>query len=243
MLVKGSRLGLLLRNAGFVVLAERPSPLHDLFLGRPYSEDLALQISVSASGRKGEAVYAYVGVTVIFGENATKGLIELDLLKEIASNKERAWTIIETREQAIAWEKSLARVAPARAEALARDKGPELLERTRDARDAAARYLGLLAPVADPSAVRSALERLSTAEQRETADRWTEYGAIQQMPNGTSAYYVSALAMLVHGEAVEGRPAPFARKKPIEEDALFWRIQLLVDLLFRQHGDVWRQAE
>jgi hypothetical protein len=119
----------MLREHGFTYGPESRTS-DDLIFTRPsHISDLFESIIVSCQGKRGEAVYASVGVSVT-NEVAYKIFGDVKLLEELAEDSERGWTIIEDGIKARKWESRLAALGPVRAKEWADVRGPRLLEET-----------------------------------------------------------------------------------------------------------------
>jgi hypothetical protein len=189
------------------------------------------QLIVKGAGKHREAIYADAAVSIVRGQVATKGLVELALLDELATDSERGYAIVRTDAQAIEWEKRFAELAPSRVVALAVEKGPQLLLQTLEARNAAAKYASLLSGERDLDELHAKLFAQATSDQRKEALRLTEWPGVLRIRGAENLYRTATLAIAIFSEDVEGRVDAFVGADPLENRELMWRIQILVDRL------------
>lgn len=241
MKIQPKRLLSMLTPLGFAL--GRVSTIEDSFELVRVSKTPALYeaVMVSSQGKRGEAVSATIGISVT-KLVMTKGLVETRLLMEVADVKElvdeygfwvpgRGQAIIETTERAKQWEEQLASVASERAAEMAADVGPELLERTKSARNAVGKYLECLSDIKEVGnqlrCLRQQAERPIVAEAERLAN-WP--GVLQEV--GTEEVYLMATLCILHFQHhVENTTGSFIGCDPLENEQLMWRIQLLVDKL------------
>ena len=111
---------------------------------RPTSNPELFQVvSIDASGKRDEAVAAHAGITLV-RYIFRKGLIDQCVVLDVAEDQERAWTIIETEQEARRWEGQFAQIVPLRAAEYAEQHGPDLLQRTKKVRAWASICIGLI---------------------------------------------------------------------------------------------------
>jgi hypothetical protein len=160
-----------------------------------------------------------------------KGFMESRLLRELAEDQERGWTIIKTTSQATKWESKLVQSAPEAAARFEAEQGTALLERSKPLRECVNRYLQKLV-IVDSSAnglleIRKQADDITLGE----ADRLMASVAIQQIPKCEELYELACLCVLRYSLEVEGPGVSYFGQDPLENVALMWRIQLLVDKL------------
>ena len=219
---EGFELGWVGEPGGFALV--RASHLPDLFD----------QVWVDSAGQGGEAVSAYIGVSVVRGQGGTKGLVELTPLAEIAGVPERGYTLITKKNQTLEWEGRLAAVAGVRAKEFADAKGQGLLASTAAARSAAARYFGWLDAGSESNGSYARLRDRATPEHIEKARRLARWPGVLRFEEGHALYDLAALCLVLFEETVEGTRGHFCSADPLENSDVMWRIQLLVDLLARK---------
>src|SRR5689334_17378277 len=103
MKVEPSRLANALRDERFQLAHQACGDNAFVLLREDLAPDLFQWIWVNASGKRGEAVFAYAAVSVAKWI-AFKGLMDLRPMIELGENPERGTTIIETDVKAQAWE-------------------------------------------------------------------------------------------------------------------------------------------
>jgi hypothetical protein len=158
--------------------------------------------------------------------------MEVRLLDEMAEDKVRGWTILDSRAKAEAWERQLARVAPARTSEFAAEIGINVLARTNVARIAVERYLELLAV-----GPRTVAERLSDLRQEvdeviiADAERLATWPGVLQLAGAEDHYLLATLCIIRFERQVEASSATFLGDDPLVNEHLMWRMQLLADAL------------
>jgi hypothetical protein len=157
--------------------------------------------------------------------------------------------LLNSREDAVRWERLAAAVVPDKARALARDVGPDLLARTADARAAVDRYLDLFA-TRDWRKLREKLEpRATTSELRRAKEIATTPPTIQVF-NGLEFYKTIVLGIILYSDDVEGRqiapagvevwpPVDAPSKKAVDWSkwGLAWRIEILADRMLCRYPE------
>jgi hypothetical protein len=197
----------------------RPSALPGLFE----------QIVISSAGRSGEAVGCDVAISLVRSKLGTKGMCELDLLAELATDPERGWTIIENAEQAQEFERRVGEIAPSAARVLAQRKGPALLTRTAAARAAVDGHLKQLPDVTDLAALKTWLLTGLDSDGAALARRLAAGPGVLQKAGADLVYEVACLAIVRFEVGNQG--VSEAKLDPLGDRELMWRIQLLVDRL------------
>jgi hypothetical protein len=182
------------------------------------------------SGHRDEAIVALACVAL--GKCVTtKGLIEDRLIHEIAQNKERCWTIIETDKAAREWEEQLIQVVPPIVDALATERGPELLRRTETTRAAVTGYLDKLRSVTCSENRLHSLKQLASADVLLAAERLAEWPGVLHLLGAEDDYLLSCLTIVLFSSEVEADGRDFRGADPLRERLLMWRIQLIADEL------------
>ena len=182
------------------------------------------KICVHFQGRRNEAVYGDVSVSV--AKFISLKIEELMLLDELASNKERCWTIIETTADAKLWERKFAEVAPVAVERFSAEHANAMLERTGQARR---RSIELLQHLDSTLSVYAQLRRFELQLESSTykrALRLSEWPGVLQVYDAEEIYQVACCAVLSGREG-----AAFIDQDPLHNDELMWQIQLIADAL------------
>lgn len=231
MRIKPIRLSRLLSQADFWLAWQDRS--HECGFSRSSERaDLFEQLIVKSVGRHAEAVFANAAVSVVSGPMWTKGMVEMVLIDEVATNQERGWTEFHDEREIITWERQLAEVGPGRTRELAVTRGPKLLERTEEARRIVESVLSLLPPQAELGQLLMWLrERASDADQAE-ARRLSCSAGVMRLHDAEELYLVAGMALrTLSPVASDGIQAD-----PMNNPQLMWQIQLLVDRLLRRAG-------
>jgi len=197
----------------------RPSILDGLFE----------HIVIDGAGKSGEAVGCDVAISLVRSHLGTKGMCELELLAELATDPERGWAIVQTTEQAQEWERRVAEIAPAAARALAQRQGPALLARTAAARTTVEAHLKQLPGVAELDALKAWLLGRLEADAVALARRLAAGPGVLQKAGAELVYELACLAIVLF--EVRSKGVAEAKLDPLGDRELMWRIQLLVDRL------------
>jgi hypothetical protein len=229
MKVSAPRLRRLLTEAGYHRGFRAASIPSFTFVRRSKISGLYESIIVDAGGKEAEAVGASVGVAIT-KVVMYKFLGEVQPLREVAEVKDRIHTIIRTTEKAMEWEKELARIAPDLNLAWAQERGPVVLERTKEVRSVVDAYVARL----DLSRPRSELleEMRSQSDPRtlDLAERMFESGG-RGSDVTDEAYQLACLAIVRLVDVVEPERLTMVRKSPLVEHDLMHRIYILADRL------------
>jgi hypothetical protein len=186
--------------------------------------DLYEWLEVIGQGKAGEAVYGHVGVSVVGGRNATRGLIEERSLTELATDSGAGWTILHSKEETVAWERKFSELAPSQAQAMVQGKGASLLARTSEARKSVERYLESLPKgLKDLDMLLAHLKGQASASLLDKAVRWAEWPGVLQVDKW-EGYYLAAALLIAQD---------YPDADPLEDFQLMSRIQILVDRLRR----------
>lgn len=199
-----------------------------LFSRESEKSELWERIEVICQGKHGEAVYAYAWVSVVRGINATKGLVEGELLLELASVPERGWTIIESGAQARDWESRLTEVGPKKCQLIARLKGDSLLASTANARSASKAVFDWLVDTANVLDIEELLERTSTADQLKHARRLADWPGVLQIRDAEHVYRIATIALIRCATELSDLTVN-VDADPLYDFNLRWVVQLLVD--------------
>jgi hypothetical protein len=226
MKVRQNRLLGLLEDAGFVYGPKSRTSDDLIFTRSSQIGELFESIIVGCQGKRGEAVYASVGVAVT-RKVMYKLLGDVRFLEELGEDPQRGWTIIEDDSKAIQWESRLAEIGAIRATEWANVRGPQLLQETSRARAAAAEYFKLLGPAESLEGTLAALRRTSGKQNAEDADRLSTCPIFGNGPDVGLAYRIACHVILSHSERVDG--SSYVGRDPLNELALLERIEILVD--------------
>jgi hypothetical protein len=200
------------------------------------------QVWINTQGKTQEAVTASVAVSVVNSNTATRGLFEERHLSEVDTHEFRAYSNIENKEDALAWEKRLGQVASDAVLACARAQAQGLLQRTARVRDLIDRYESTIGSNESLDNLETLLKRKATAEQLQAAAKLAEWPGVCQFRGGQVLYEIACLMLILFAEKVEAKPDFFAKSDPLLELEVMWRIQVLTDRLLRRFGhaeDYW----
>lgn len=181
------------------------------------SEGLYEQVRISCSGASSEAVYAYFTCAVVNHGYPTKGLLESRLVTEIATVKERGWTIISSDDDARIWEDSLIDAIYSEFGEFVESVASPLLETTASARSSAQEYVS----------------RLNDGEVSAEARTIANAPGICQVPGRFDLYEQAASCILEHHAMVE-KETSFDFSRPLFDLQLLWRLQLIVSQVLQK---------
>jgi len=226
MKVDASRLlSLLGGKEGFALARREPD---EFALVRPSTLDgLFEHIEISGAGKSGEALGCDLAVSVVGGQLGTKGMCELELLAELATDPERGVTIVQTAEQAQDWERRVVEIAPPGVRALAQREGPALLARTARARAAVQAHLKQLPDTHDLDVLKRLLLGRLEPQRADVARRLAGRPGVLQKAGAELLYDVACMAIVLF--EVGNQASAEVKLDPLEDRELMWRIQLLVD--------------
>jgi hypothetical protein len=215
---------------GFFVAVE--AEMEAWFLRANIQQKLFEGIEVNAGkhrgGRWGDIAFSDVSISLTPGRfTSPKGMAEVELLTD--------WSPTKTKEQALAWERTIVDSWPQMLGELVRARGDELLARTAETRAAVEKYLELVdsrLPVAESIAKLS--DGASEAELAE-ARRLSRTEGFICLPERPWYDLISLLFARKAGE-VERDPTKFWGKNPIAMPELNWRFQLLASRLYPERG-------
>ena len=206
---------------------------------RPASrQELFEHIEIVSQGRKGEAVNAIAWVSLVRGHRTR--FDERLFLSELCDGlPDVSYTLIESKDDAVNWERRVAGIAPARVKGVTAEKGEDILSRTEDARRAASRYVAMVRQVSDERVLEYLtyqLQQRTSVEQAKEADR---VAGLARLPptygyGVNDAIEAAALAIVLFGIEVEAPRNAFAGESPSRNADLRLRLDILADRLRSQ---------
>ena len=200
--------------------------------------DLFEQVWVNTQGKKHEAVAASVVIAVVNSNTATRGLFEEQHLTELNTHEFRAYSMVEKKSVALAWEQQLVRVASDAATKFSNSHAQALLQRTVEVRDLVRQYEFKIPNSDSLFGLETSLKRKATAEQMHAASRLAEWPGVCLFRGGQVLYETACLVLISFAEEVDGRWDYFDTVDPLREPEIMWRIQMLTDRLLRKFDNV-----
>lgn len=205
---------------GFTQSQAEPNSL--TFVRPDARRELFQKIHVDCQGKRSEYVYGNVSVSVVkhmhLKIDARNHLMELDV------NKERYWTLVESDDQAKAWENHFADVAPRAADSWAHTHGDALLRRTEKARVRSANNLRKLTLTRPLGQQIQAFEAMRGSRLVSDAMRLAAWPGVMQIYGAEELYTLACCAVLSGDESAE-----YAGQDPLRHDELMWQIQIVAD--------------
>lgn len=187
-------------------------------------------VFAEASGRRGEAAYGSVGVSVLRNWPARKGLGDTALIREIAADKTRGWTVLNRPADAAAWEENLARISHEKVCGFATDRGTELLNRTGPAREAVAKYLEQIAAAETAEKTEAMVRAQATGQQLAEAERILSRPGVRHA-GLEKAEVLAALILVMFASEIEPEIPLLLPSDPLRSESFLWRYLLLADRL------------
>jgi hypothetical protein len=199
-------------------------------LTRPsFHPELFEQVWVDFAGKKQEAVTTYAAVSAVWGESA-KGLVELELVLELATVPGRGYALIDDPEELKRWAKGLRTHLPVKLEKLAHDKGSAVLDRTAIARQWVKALVSQLPQSASLVQVRDWAAARITNERRQAAAGLAGFPGVVTSEEDRELYEVAALLIGISEGTLPGSKQLLEANPLVEQEAM-WRVQLLADTL------------
>jgi hypothetical protein len=223
MMIRCDRISKLLKPEGFVRRRTGPLVKHCAFVRPDQHPSLYHQIDVSFVGRHGEAVVAHIAASVARSIRV-KGLSESRLFGEIATDRDRGWSVIKTRSEADDWERSLARLGPAAAAGWVSEVGAILLQKTEGARRVARDRFARLVPDEGVSSQIAEFERAMPPGVVAEAQRLATWPGVMQVSGAAEIYSLACLCVLDGDDRQD-----LLGQDPLANEEMMWRIQLVAD--------------
>lgn len=204
------------------------------------------RVEFEVAGRRNEAMVVGLAISVVWNVVAQmQGLVQSGELPEVCSDPQNGRIELASLKEAEAWAEQVGAIAPQRAAALAREKGPALLEKTEVARTPAAQAFRMF--VEPASDLRSIRDEAST-QQRQLIDNALSrpFAIPSEELRPIAVFAIAALVRMGDREVIElgqiaTSPAtdPRARLDQLlaVPDLAIWKVRLLVDMIVRKkHG-------
>lgn len=194
------------------------------------TESLFDQVWVHTSGRRHEAVTAYAGTSVVWGRG-TKGLVELELLRALATVNTRGYALVTSGPAAERWLQVLGDTVDEALTLLRGRKGAELLHSTAEARHGAALYDALIpSSCQDTESLRAWLAKHVAEDEKKQARQLSTTAGLAMTANDTEFIEFAALVIAGPGASIPGTP-DLLRASPIATPHLAARVTVLADLI------------
>lgn len=195
---------------------------------RTLFEGIQVNAGKQRGGRWGDIAFSDVSISLTPGRfTSPKGMAEVELLSD--------WSPTKTKEQAIAWERTIVDSWPRKLAELVRARGDELLARTAASRAAVDNYLALVdSRLTVAESIAKLSDGASEAELKE-ANRLSRTEGLICLPE-RPCYELISLLIARKAREVESDPTKFWGKNPIAVPELSWRFQLLASRLYPERG-------
>jgi hypothetical protein len=202
-----------LGEAGFTL---HPNTACGLYFFQPRGDGYYHAIVINSSGTVERKYFAYAVIAFINHGYLNKDLCELQLIDDIAANRERGWTAITSGKAATEWAAALRKSAATSLEQLESHRLPQLETATREHRLAVASYLSLTdIPVS----------------HHQESERVAEMAGVCQIPNARDLY-VQAIDLILSRSRFLLPSEDFSNLSPANNVAYRCRIQLIAAHLF-----------
>lgn len=202
-----------LGEAGFTL---HPNTACGLYFFQPRGDGYYHAIVINSSGTVERKYFAYAVIVFVNHGYLNKDLCELQLIDEIAADRERGWTAIASVRAAAEWAAALRKSAGTNLKQLESHRLHQLETATREHRLAVASYLSLTdIPV----------------RHHQESERVAEMSGVCQIPNGRDLY-IRAIDLILSRSRFLLPPEDFSNLSPVNSMAYRCRIQLVVDHLY-----------
>lgn len=212
------------------------------WLGRQFNYDFVRpslvdgiyeHVDVDSMGKRGEVVYCSVWVSPVRGHRLHfKPSPEVDEylgeLRDPATGKDQQ---IESRSDAIAWERRVAQVAPGRARALAEQQARSMAHETAAAREAAKEYARRIREISDDQVMEYLAYQLHcrlTPAQQQQAGRFDAGGVSGDV---RYACECAAIAVVLFGAEIDAEHGGFADEPASRSIDLKLRLNITADIV------------
>jgi hypothetical protein len=221
-----------LRAVGFISVHSGRQNSKLVFV-RPRKDRTFERIVCEFVGKKNDAAVCWIGVSLT-RLIPFKGLTEIFVVSEVASDHERGWTIIESNEDRCNWFRSVVEIAVPKLDEVAENFAKDLIQRCGESMD---RAKACLAGIEDDTSVNTLLINVktkATEDELRVTERIVEWPGVVQIANAQTTYELATL--LVLQTLYKSRlPNPYDSKEmPLEKTNLMWEIQLVADSLMGQ---------
>lgn len=196
-------------------------------------------LNVYGQGRAGEAVYAKTTISGSMSQSNDRCISEEDdaLAETLATDMERRWTLLRNKQEAVAWEEKLSKVADLHCRATAESKGSAVLERLRPAFSAMQLYIANVGDMHQLLASEFRFFEQTPTQIRIEAQRLASL--IGNVAESTDDIELACLVLHCFAPQVEGAEDAFRGSKWHEDPQLRTRIYLLADFI-REHRKIDR---
>jgi len=232
LLVRAERMSGPLRDRGFIDGYPTYSKASFSFIRHRKSDGLYESIVVEFQGKKLDAVFASVGVSVTKAV-MYKVLGDVKLLDEIAEDQQRGWTIITNETKGIEWESAVVRIGPDRAAEWADLRSQVILQSTLESRAAVERYLRIIGSDSSIEDLRRVLLENCNSQLIEDAKQMQVGG----VPGTEEAHELACLVVLAYSADVENGRS-FIGINPWNNMTLMERIKILADRLIDRQSSI-----
>ena len=188
------------------------------------------------TGRNNDTAVCWIGVSMT-RSIPFKGLTENLLLEEVASDRNRGWTVVKSNEDRCKWFRSVAESAILKLEQIADPLAKLLKANCRESMHRAKACLKEIERHASVNAAILSTKAKASEEQLRVAERIIEWPGVVQI-RGTRPIYELATHLVLQELYASRLPNPDEPKEmPLENTTLMWEIQLVADSLL-QYGQV-----
>lgn len=204
------------------------------FSRRSCNADIFRHIWVSGLGRKGEAVAAKFGEAVVaHGNLVVKGLGRVEHVTLLDSDKDLAFSNIETTREARVWERNLLDFVCHENTSRSVHDGMKLNIDLMNAVRHAHLYEDLMKVSSQSSIEEIKAMLFSLADKRQilTMERICEWIGVVRVQRAEEVYASAVLGIVLNYKDVEKTKESIHDLDPLMDIFLFWRIQILTDRL------------
>jgi len=182
--------------------------------------------------KKNDAAVCWIGVSLTH-TIPFKGLTENLLVEEVASDTDRGWTIIKSKDDLSKWLQSVAEIAVPKLNQIAAELAKTIVGNCEESLERAKSCIVAVERVTSVEAMLLTLKANATEDERRVAERIVEWPGVVQLADSRTTYEVATLLVLQN--LYKSRlPNPLnTTEMPLENTNLMREIQLVADSLLQ----------
>lgn len=193
-------------------------------------------IMVNGQGKRGEAVYPYIFLSLLRGEPYTKRLNEVKFIDDIKVNwnADRSWSIIKTDHDAVMWESELAKRALDLLNDFSYERGDIFVKQNEEYMDIVTKYEGKLVGLESLEGDQVVGFGDDCSDLRKIANEIAESLQIPCLPGemGQRARRLAFFTLLHFSGEVENDASIYSGKHPLSDDRLLIVGTLLAERIY-----------
>jgi len=184
-------------------------------------------------GKKNDAAVCWIGISLTH-TIPFKGLTENLLMEDVASDKDRGWTIIESKDDRCKWLRSVAEIAVPKLNQIAEGLAKTLIENCGQSLERAKSCIVAVERVTSVETMLLTLKANASEDELRVAERIVEWPGVVQIADSRTTYEVAALLVLQNLYKSRLPNPSISKEMPLENTNLMWEIQLVADSLLQR---------